>query len=132
MADTASEAEQLIALMARYNIGSFEHRDDLRSIRIVNGAVEKELASVPLPAATAADGSDTGMVRSPAVGRFRRANTETMPLAAAKGEILGFIISGSLRLPVTAGQDCLLLSACHPDDTPVGYDTPLFTIRLNS
>lgn len=134
MADTAREAKALIALMAQYGMGTFEYRDDIRSIRIVNGSVEQEtssaLPSEPVNGHSVRTGTD--MVRSPGVGRFRRASAEPMPASVAKGEILGFITSGSLRLPVTAPQDCLLLSTCQPDEAAVGFDAPLFEIRTHS
>lgn len=128
MSDTAAETGHLIALMARHGIGTFEYRDGERALRIVNGVMEEGAEPVELPPAPDSAAS-ISYARSPAVGRFQRAGEAVMPRTVARGEIIGFVTSGLLRLPVTAPDDGELLSVCHPDETPVGYDTALFEYR---
>jgi biotin carboxyl carrier protein len=121
MTETADEAEKLLELMARHGMGAFEYRDGTRSLRIVNGHVQEDEVSAGLPVPQA----EPQAVPSPAVGRFRAADGP-LPRTVARGEIIGFVGSGSLRLPVVAPAEGVLQAARHADDTAVGYDTPLF------
>lgn len=130
MTDTAAETERLVALMVHHGIAAFEYRDGERTIRIVNGAVE-DADALPAERAQALPSLPVLPVRSPAVGRFLRAGADPLPAAVTKGQILGFVTSGMLRLPVQAPEDGLLLSVCHADETPVGYGTTLFEYRQN-
>lgn len=123
MKDRATETERLFALMNRYGVARFHYADGSRTLDIVKGVTEDLRDGEEL---LQSDAQGKQPIRSPSVGRFRQRGPKSLPMTVTAGEILGFVTTGSLRLPVVAPDRGIVLAVRHPDDTPVAYDTVLY------
>lgn len=66
-------------------------------------------------------------ILSPEMGIFRyEGQRETRPVR--RGDIIGFVEVGPLRVPVACPDDGVLLPPIEQDGALVGYSTPLFKI----
>ena len=124
--DLLNDLPELVERMRRHDVRHVSLKNGTGTLALTLAANSGQTRQAPhvAPIAKAKDAP----VPSPEMGVFRSNGLdENHPVRS--GEIVGFVETGALRLPVTATADGTLGPALVGDDSVVGYHDVLFRIH---
>ncbi|GBR43461.1 hypothetical protein [Gluconobacter roseus] len=121
--DLLNELPDLVSRMRHYDVRHVSLKNEMGAIALTVTATPCQTAH-GAPAITVEDIP----VLSPEMGRFRQ-NGLSEGQTVWTGEIIGFVETGVLRLPVTATTNGILGPAEIGDGSLVGYHDILFRIH---
>lgn len=127
----SNDIQRVIALMEKHGIGAFDYEQGSIAIRLTRGSAGAISAGTERPES---QNAPTALIRSPCVGHVLHAHPASatgpapLPRAAAKGDVVAYIRTGTTLRAVIAERDCLLQRAVASEGEGVGYADPLFEI----
>lgn len=124
--DLLNELPDLVSRMRHYDVCHVSLKNETGAIALTVTATPCQTAH-GAPAVTVEDIP----VLSPEMGRFRQ-NGLSEGQTVRTGDIIGFVETGALRLPVTATTNGTLGPAEIGDGSPVGYHDVLFRIHQDA
>ncbi|MDR6678410.1 acetyl-CoA carboxylase biotin carboxyl carrier protein [Pseudomonas oryzihabitans] len=132
-----SEIREICQCFAKSQLSEIEYRDSHSSLRLLQDAAAKPVASSPVsvtPVMALPTVSTAMLIKSPQVGHFLVAHPSKATACARagslvrKGDIVAFLQVGPLLFPVRSDVDGTIDSILVEPQTLVEYATPLFSL----